>query len=362
MIQKPRRAKRRTFSWRAVKAFALPAFVIIFAGFPEAVSFVAGYFPEQVRPAFLAFFEWIRSEAPGFLLLFVIAVAWDSQLRDETIIIEKEAANFAKEFIDYMHQMASPREFMAFYAKKYFAVENSENFFSTISDGSTAFRNASVRIILRKSKILNKIEYSFQTSFEAEISEYIIAVVPDNVYLDKVCDARCVTDAKIFREMKNPQCLIEEYIDSFRITCCPDDTSKKEFDLKFRRMNDRRSAEILPNILPEERRNVVLFQSQSINTHGKARYISHDPFVSLSFSAPYIFWYTNRPMYINNIEIDATNISEHPDIQRIFVHPNIPNIRVKDEVGRDVSIIQNINIRNWLFYGQGIIVCWRGYE
>ncbi|MGJ3261593.1 MAG: hypothetical protein ACFE0R_00015 [Salinarimonas sp.] len=334
---------------------------IVFLSVDRATEFVADQIMLLFRIETLGLFNFLKENLSDLLVILIITFFVDLRLHKDSIVLKTSDITAARGFIDELKQLTSSGAAIEFHLKKIYG-DNIRGIGNIVNPNKTIYRDAFVRIrLVQHADDKGRFLYTQEVDFVTDSDKLIIVIVAtsdqqDNLFnVDFVDEVFCLAKKGMTRDDA------VRYASGVSLSVFEDNErgflTERNVLLKLasRSMAQRCYALSSTNELD----GVYVFQADvksAFSSKKRVRIIYPDAVFRKDI--PFVYWISDRPIYLKEIEIDATRFG---DAARITVMPFVASYasskRLKDVDAHREPI--KLMVDAWCTYGQGVLISWR---
>jgi len=203
-------------------------------------------------------------------------------------------------------------------------------------------------------------DLEYEIDFKASINEFVIALVCSSHLQDRISSSCTkINDVLVFSSQSSfvdNVNKIKNSEQSFRVVIESTEGLSNHRNCKFNEVNKNEYRNYLHDIHEDEFKNISLLRAKIPSDVKIINYL-----LSLTFKMHkedhYCYWVADRPMYLNKIGFDATQLNYKDKTVFIF-QPFFMNLSGIIQNPSQSSIF-SLDVHNWVVKGQGAFLTWR---
>lgn len=361
-----RGAERPSFSMRKAVFFVIFAILLIILSWDVAIDFVATQFliltTVDLKPLLLK----LKADLSGFYVAFLISLYIETFDKKNTFTVKSDDINKIKSFSDTLIKFSDANSLVVASLKKIYKDENIHSLARNVLPQKQIYRATSVKIRLIESKDdKNYFNYTHMVDMTIE-KKYIICAITNSIScqdalfnIEEIDEVYCDVGFNV-----NDNDYLENFVKnaSFRQIVETDGGGISYHNLSSSVLNKNEKSRIIGKLAESIKKEIIMLKLTApiISSFNNYRYDLHFPSTKFSKSIPFVYWVSDRVLFLDNIEVDGEQFCSQEKIAfsiMPFICGYNPPFRLDALLCSDMPI--KLHINSWVCYGQGIVVAWR---
>lgn len=342
----------RRVRWRHVGFYVFCALIAAFL-FPKiSTGLLIQFLPESEAQSLA---DYLFKNLPTFIGAVTVAFLWDWLKRDYSIELTREQFEKINSLLSEEYKVSPRRRGIEKALREMYSDGDVTNLLDAVAPRKNAYFQSSVTMRLEDDKENSEIAwYTYRISFvQQDNNEYVLAFADSPSLQDKLLNFPRINDSILVHgsilsvgDDANGATL------SVAIKIRGVKSSKK---LNLRRVSNTQIERYAPGIDTSDHAGIAIFAA-SVSDFRGANLTLDLPKIRIKKSRRLLFFNSDRPMYINEIDINLQKF----DIDRkykIEVQPFLINTSVAlDNFDQNREL--TIEINDWMPTGQGFFIVW----
>jgi len=303
----------------------------------------------------------LKQNSQGFVIIFAMCLYFDFAFKKSSAEISDDRIEITDGYFKNLIHL-SPLKLLSRNLQIIYSDKSVGNLIDTVVGSKPIYKDVKVNFTL-ENHATDAMKYylSYEIEFTADIVEYVIAVAAGQILQNqisnrckKICDVLVLSSSEI--NYKD----VLKGAGNIRFSRLAKDYVGKtnETPLILKQVPAKEYKNYLPEIAESYYGDVVLLRVKiEKKARGNNTYILLSPPVIQNKSAHYIYWVTDRPMWVRHIEFNTSNFTFN-EKKDIYVQPLLINYYNTDT---NINANKNkfvLNVHNWVANGQGALLSW----
>lgn len=272
--------------------------------------FILSTFRIDVSPLFL----FLQQNLSDIILLFILTLFVDMRLQKSSILIRTDDVERVSDAIEGLYKNSSHADFVRYSLTKFYGDENCSLLTDIVITNKTVYRDAIVKIVVRDDpKNPHNYLYSQEIAFSCDSDRILLAVIPSATLQDQIFNVPEVDEVFCIPRLDQagkPSLGSDRSITVQSITRNQHGRLEiEEIELKAVTKREERKLSASSGI---DIGGAYFCTATARSTYDGKRYrfVVKYPEASFQRTTPFTYWITDRPIYIKQIPIDASGLTD----------------------------------------------------
>jgi len=339
-------------------------FLIVVLSWDSAGIFVSKMVLQLVSVDISPLIRLLRAELSGFYALLLIALYLEAGRENRVISLSPDQFSSVKKVMEEYISNVDSKKFIAKAIENAFDDKKAGRLADLLTPNKKVYYDCSVTLtLLQDVENLKSFLYQQTVDFFVREAFIIVAITNSTTAQDALFNIAGVDE--VFCD-KSVSSVNDEYLSHFiersvfEETVVSDGGMLNQVPLKPIPLSRAKARSLKQSIPPELKDDVVFLQvsSTDLNSEKFRLQIKYPP-SQFRKTIPYVYWISDRSLYLERIEIDASSFSSDSD-ESISIMPILSNFQSKinfDEI-QCIDTPVTLRVESWICYGQGVILSW----
>lgn len=308
----------------------------------------------------------LQANSQGLVVAFLIAFYWDViRSKKPTIVFGENNITISNGVTDILAQFDT-REVIKILLNGFFKKHKDNGNVNNIVDLIIPDKEIYTDVRIKYTLVDNandpaKYVLDYEIEFTSKLKEYVLAVVTNPEMQCRISNnCSLVCDVITIPTLQYSDLYSDDLLKKIDIHKISKDSSgqTRKTPLVMKRVTARDSQKYLTGIKKDDCESVLLFKAQiSSDTEVPCTILLSTPEFELDKDDHYIYWVSDRPMWVNQIEFDVSKFT-FDSRKKFNVQPLIVNYKINSNLNKtnDKVILW---LHDWIGNGCGVIFSWR---